>query len=288
MRRGVATAGCLLVLLAATACGERSEPQGSSVPLYPVTIQGAGERPAVVSKTPRRIAALGHAPKSILRALGAADRLVHVESGLTGPALVHALERRRPDLIVATRTSDAIDLARARTRTHAAVYVAPDSSIDDVERAIDDLGLLVDRPLTARAVVAKIEGERRALAARLRGVATVRVFVDTGFFATVPDHSLIGDLVREAHGRSVAGASAEPGEPFELARLVQLDPQVYLATSDSGTTLAQLRKNPKTRRLSAVRLNRFGVIPERLVEPGPQVGAALEAIARVLHPNAVR
>ena len=288
MTRAVVASTACVLLLVASGCGERSEPTGAVAPLYPVTVQGAGERPAIAQSTPRRIAALGRAPKAILRALGAGDRLVRLDAGLTGPVLVRALDRVRPDLIVATRNSDAIDLARARTRTRATVYVAPDSSLQDVERSITDLGLLVDRPLSAREIDGRIERERRALAERLRGEPVVRAFVDTGFFATVPDHSLLGDLVREARGHSVGGPSPEPGEPFDLNRLARLNPQVYLATSDSGTSLASLRKNPKTRRLAAVRAGRFGVLPARLVEPGPQVAAGLEAVARLLHPDAFR
>ena len=43
------------------------------------------------------------------------------------------------------------------------------------------------------------------------------MFVDTGLFTTVSDQSLIGDVIREAHGTNVAGAAAEAG-PVELRR----------------------------------------------------------------------
>jgi hypothetical protein len=52
----------------------------------------------------------------------------------------------------------------------------------------------------------------------------------------VSSRGLLGDLIREAHGKSVAGPSPEPG-PFPLGRLQEFDPEVYLATSDSGRTL---------------------------------------------------
>jgi iron complex transport system substrate-binding protein len=280
-------AACALVLLA-TACGERSEPTGALVPLYPVSVQGAGERPAIVSAAPRRIAPLGSAPAKIVKALGAGSRLVHVDTSLTGAALVHALARVRPDLIVAPREASAIDLARARSQTHAPVYVTPDSSIDEVEEAIDDLGLLVDKPLPARELIQSIERQRQRVKTRLAGKPVVSVFVDTGFFSTISDHSLLGDLVREAHGRSVAGASVEPGQPFDLARLARIKPAVYLATSDSETTLASLVANPRTRSLPAVRSHRFGVIPVALVQPGPRIGAGLQTVAQLLHPDAFR
>src|SRR4030095_2639107 len=53
----------IFLLLAGTACGERTEPTGALVQVYPVTAQGAGDRPAVVNTVPRRIVPLGAGPR---------------------------------------------------------------------------------------------------------------------------------------------------------------------------------------------------------------------------------
>jgi ABC-type Fe3+-hydroxamate transport system substrate-binding protein len=76
--------------------------------------------------------------------------------------------------------------------------------------------------------------------------------------------------------------------PIDLADLLQLDPDAYLATSDSMLTLADLRRNPRTRKLRAVRKGRFMVVNVDLLQPGPQIGEGLTRIARLLHPNAFR
>jgi len=134
-------------------------------------------------------------------------------------------------------------------------------------------------------VTAAIQKSRLAVAAKLGDRPTVTVFVDTGGFSTVSTRSLLGDLIREAHGRSVAGPSPEPG-PFPLSRLVQLDPEAYIATSDSGRTLEGLRSHAGTKRLRAVRNKRFGIVSMTAAVPGPKVGEALAEIARILHPDA--
>ena len=122
---------------------------------------------------------------------------------------------------------------------------------------------------------------------RSHATPIVNVFVDTGLMTTAPDQSLIGDVIREAHARNVAGDTAEAGpvDPTELARL---DPDVYVVTSDTMTTLADLRMNPQTRRLRAVREGRFVVLDERLLGPGPRIGDGLVQVARLLHPDAFR
>jgi len=279
-----ALAACAL-LVAGTGCGQRKEPTGPLVHIYPVTVQGSGERATRVTRVPHRIVPLGPGPRQILKELGLQKRTVTVNDSLVGLPLVGEVRRARPDLIVASSDTDPLDLARAQSSTHAVVYVQPESSLDDVVRAIGDIGLATGRPLQARRLTARIERARREVAERLLGVPTVTACVDTGDFATVPARSLLGDLVTEAHGRSVAGASPEPG-PFPLRRLVQLAPQVYLATAGSGSTLAHLHSNAQARRLPAVRNRRFGILPRGASIAGPKVGATLEAIARLLHPDA--
>lgn len=284
MGRVAAAAAAALLVLGATACGERSEPTGSAVRLYPLTVQ-TGDRPLVVDGPARRIAVLDTPTESILRALGAGGRIVEM------PAAARidftALRRSHPDLIVASDTADEHDLSRAASITHADVYTAPGDSIQQVERSITQLGLLTGTPVQARVLVRRIEQRRRSIDARLAHTRPVTVFVDTGFFTTVSDQSLIGDLIREAHGTNVAATAAEAG-PVDIAELLRLDPDTYLATSDTGVTLADLRKNPRTRKLRAVREGRFMVANADLLQPGPQIGEGLTEIARLLHPNAFR
>jgi len=70
--------------------------------------------------------------------------------------------------------------------------------------------------------------------------------------------------------------------------LLQLDPDVYLATSDTDLSLADLRRNPQTRRLRAIKEGRFVTAGADLLEPGPAIGEGLAEVARLLHPDAVR
>jgi iron complex transport system substrate-binding protein len=285
--RTAAALGALALLLVGTACGERTEPTGATVRIYPVTVQGAGERPTILRAAPHRIVPLGSGPRRILRALGLQRRMVTVNDELVGLPLVGAIRRARPDLIVASEDADPLDLARASSATHAAVYVEPGESLDGVESGIDDIGLLAGRPVAARHLSASIAGTRRRIAARLSGYKPATVFIDVGSFGTVGSRTLLGDLVLEARGKDVAGPAPEQG-PFPLRQLMKENPDVYLATSDSGTTLEALRRNHLTKRLNAVREGRFGVVPAKLTQPGPEVAAALVDIAKILHPDAFK
>lgn len=274
-----------LLLFGATACGERSEPTGATADLYPVTVQSASDRPVVVSEPARRIAVLNLPDEAILEALGLGKRIVVRPPGTRID--FGALRRGHPDLIVTSETTSLRDLSRAAEITHAQVYTAPGDSIRQVEHAITQLGLLTGNPVAARVLVRKIEGQRRAVDAKIARAPAVSVFIDTGFFTTVSDQTLIGDLIREARGTNVAGPSAEAG-PVDVSELLQLDPDIYLALSDTGLTLMDLRRNPQARKLRAIREGHFQIVDAELLEPGPRIGEGLTEIARLLHPNAFR
>jgi iron complex transport system substrate-binding protein len=278
----IAALAALLLVLGGTACGERNEPTGPDAGLYPVTV--TSERPVIVTAPARRIVVLDPAAEEILDGLGVGRRVVLRETD--GNFDVRAVRRARPDLIVASPEANERDLSRAASATGARVYTAPGDSIRQVERAITQLGLLTGAPVAARKLVRRIEDRRDQVAERLARVADVSVFVDTGFLNTVPDQSLIGDVLREAHGTNVFGATAEAG-PVDVADLLRLDPQVYLATSDAEVTLKDLRSGP-TRKLRAVHNRRFAIADANLLQPGPRIGAGLLRVARLLHPDAFR
>lgn len=285
--------------LSGAGCGERAEPLGTLEQPYPVTIQGAGGQPTVLQGQAQRIVALDPGSAELLVALGAGDRLVGVPAGVrvpgakpekvvrrTGTIDVDGVTRLKPDLIVATQTADQLDVARIQRATDAAVYIQPAASLRNVEQGAVDLGFLVGAAPEARQLVGRIQQDVATIQQKLAGVAPVPVFVDTGFFITVSDRSLLGDLVKRAKGASVAGPSPGPG-PYPLADLRDANPQFFLATSDSDTTLESLRANPVTADLAAVRKERVVIVPANLVtRAGPRVAQGLEAIARALHPDA--
>jgi iron complex transport system substrate-binding protein len=284
---GVALAAVLL--LAVTACGERNEPTGPGASLYPVTVPSpGGGRSLVVRRPAKRIAVIAPSVQRIIVDLGAGRQIAGTPIAQNGSVRIAELRALRPDLIVASSATDDQGLTQAaRAVRGVSVYVAPDDSIRGVEQTITQLGLITGRPADAARLVREIEEKRTLVHKRLAGTPGVSVFVDTGLFTTVSNQSLIGDLLREAHARNVAGDSPQAG-PFNPSDLARLDPRYFLATSDSGTTLARLLKNPKTRKLPAVRAGRFVIVEADLLEPGPTIGQGLVELAHLLHPNAFR
>jgi ABC-type Fe3+-hydroxamate transport system substrate-binding protein len=260
------------VALATAACGERSEPTGSVVRLYPVTIDGPTGPPTTLEQAPKRILAVGPEMVLTLDALGVPSRIVRTGSASADEA----------DLVLVWASSPEADSPRP---TGLPVYIAADTSVRDVEQSLADLGVLVGKPLAGRRAAESVERLVAGVEQQLAGSAPVSVFLDRGFRTTYPTGSLQGDMLRAAGGRSVAGASLTQ---LDATTLLRLNPRFYLATSDSGTTLRSLRKDRTLKRLPAVKAGRFGIVPVRDLQPGTRVGRGVAVIARLLHSDAFR
>ena len=58
---------------------------------------------------------------------------------------VQRVAKLKPDLIVAAADTDPVDVAQAARRSGATVYVQPSRTVEDVERAVIELGFLDGR-----------------------------------------------------------------------------------------------------------------------------------------------
>jgi iron complex transport system substrate-binding protein len=280
IRRG--TVACLLALVAllAAGCGERTEPTGGTVALYPVTVEDpAGPAPVSLRAKPAGVAVLDREAQEILRAIGAPAALASDGNGNPRTAL---LERSKPGLVVAGPSNDSLQLKRLHERVPAPVYVVGGDSIAAVRRSVLELGLLTGTPVRARQLAAAIAAAAAKGGKPAGGSAQPSVFVDLGFLTTAGSHSYIGDLLRAAGATDVVGASSDPG-PLKPEHVARLDPQIWIASSDAGTTLAELRKDPVLKKVAAIKAGRFAVVPAELLRPGPNVAGAIADVAAAIH-----
>jgi ABC-type Fe3+-hydroxamate transport system substrate-binding protein len=268
---------------ALSACGEKREPKGASTPLFPVSVRDADHSLVTLERAPEEIAIAGQAPSQLASSLALSTRNVGDRSGNLDLGLIRKL---KPDLLLAGSEIDSAALRQARG-LEIAVYVVPDRSLDGIEQALSDVGLLTGRPLHGRAVRAQIAKARARVREAIASTRPVRVFFDTGEFATVSTGSFIGSIIKEAGGIDVAGPDPNEG-PFPLLRLHDLKPEVFVVASDVQITLAELRRNRLLKWLPAIRNGRLIRVNMQLLEPGPEAVAALQGLARAFHPDAFR
>jgi len=71
-------------------------------------------------------------------------------------------------------------------------------------------------------------------------------------------------------------------------QLHRLDPDVYMATSGSGVTLARLRAQPQLRTLRSIAAGRFFVVDTATARADTTAYALLHSLAHELHPTVIK
>jgi ABC-type Fe3+-hydroxamate transport system substrate-binding protein len=273
----------LALVFTLSGCGEKSEPTGRSVSLYPVSVRDADGKLVSLERAPKRIGTVGKASAAITASLGVTSVNVAGSDGNLDPDAVRAFD---PDLILVDSESNRTDLEPVMGQG-IPVYVTPDQSLDAVQQAVTGISLLTGVPLRGRAERTRMARERAIVHAALAGSPATSVFFDRGGFATVSNNSFVGDVIREAGGSNVAGS--DPGnEPFPLADLARLQPDVFVVVSGDPLTLSKLRRNPLTKHLPAVLSRRFVHINKQVLVPQPGAVVELRGLARALHPDVFR
>lgn len=278
---------CAVLLAAiATACGERREPTGASVPnTYPVTVQAANDTPVEIPHAPATILPVSASAAAIVDALGLRALVPGAPAaGPLRPFPVRAVAKTPADLVLGSQANDANVLTKAGSAANTPVLIVADSSIADLERSILEVGLATDTSVQARTLVKEIDARLAEVKAKLKGTDPVSVFVDTGFFIPVGDDTFAGELLRAAGARNIAGAAEQA--PFAIDDLLADEPDFYLATEASGATLDGLRATKRIRNLAAIREGRFAIVPASLFQPGPGIGDAILQLYGILHPDA--
>lgn len=287
----LASAG-LLVLL--TACGERQEPTGLLPPDLPATVAGAGEEPFVSESVPTRVVALDDGLAAMAYELGASivgapsdtlDPAIDVISTPAGEIDIDVVRELSPDLILATRATDAEAVAALDADPGAPIYIGPASEVGDLVQSAYELALILGDPVLAREVAASLEDEIESASARALGREPVRVFVDTGLRIPPDPDSLFVEILERAGGVFVP-EDATRGSSVEPAELAAAAPDVYLATIESRVSLASLSADEELATLPAVIGERVVIIDREILGvSGPDVIATIEELAEILHPS---
>lgn len=255
---------------------------------------------------PRRIVSLVPSVTEIVYALGGEGRLVGVTDfcdwppearqkprvgGMLSPSL-EIIAALRPDLVVATTEGNRLETFEQLQQLGIPVFTVAPRRLADVMRLVRDLGLLTGREAAVAPLREALERRIRAVREAVAPYPRPRVlYVLWPEPLIVPGREgLVGELIELAGGRSVT--AKEPGAYPRLsleAVAVRAPEVIVLARHGAdGTPLARASWE-RLAALPAVRAGRLHAVDgTNLHRYGPRMVGALEALARVIHPEAFR
>jgi len=281
--------------------------------VYPLTLTDDAGREVTIEAEPQRIVSLAPSNTEIVCALGACDRLVGVPEYQVGypddvaatvsdlPIVVsfgpvdrEAIVAAEPDLVLAagnelTSTEDIDALADLGLPV---VSLYPES-LDEVSGDIELVGEALDAQAEAAEVTAGMAETIAAVEAAVAGEPTPRTFYEVSVFEgtiyTAGEDSFLASLIETAGGDPITGDAATTA--IQLEDLVEADPELIVlgdAAYDPTITAETVAARDGWAEMTAVVEGRVVPLPEDILitRPGPRIVEGLEALARVIHPDA--
>ncbi|MGH2471797.1 MAG: ABC transporter substrate-binding protein [Candidatus Limnocylindria bacterium] len=297
-----------VLLLTLASCGA-AVPVTPSVSVtaspFPATLTDFQNRSVIVPARPERLVSIGPSVTAFLFALGAGPRVVGVDDFSDEPAEAATREHvggikvnfekvvaLKPDLVLSVKFSDGtIEKLQAASLN---VLVVDPQSVSDVARTATLLGKAVDAG--GEALARSIQQRVDAVKAKTASVTTrPRVYheidaSDPAKIFTVGPGSYINDLIDIAGGVNVAARAPSAYPQLSAEEILRSDPEIIvLAAADYSAKPSQVAARQGWSIITAVKSGRIVTIEPNLINrPGPRVGEAAEAYARLVHPELFR
>jgi iron complex transport system substrate-binding protein len=258
-------------------------------------------RTVVVPEHPRRIISIAPSVTEVLYALGLDQRVVGRSDycdyppevrqkpsvgGLIDPN-IEVIVSLHPDLVIGTPEINKIAVADELARFGIPLYGVHTTSLDDVFRALGDVGALTGRGAQADALIRTLRERRDAVMKRVAGLPRPRVLYLVWYNPiSVPGRgAYITNLISLAGGDSISGDLKQDWAQLSLEDIVRRDPEIILLPRNNGNSPAidQLRSWPGWSGTTAVRRNRVFEVDDNASRPGPRLFDALEQFAKFFH-----
>ena len=262
---------------------------------------------------PERIVSLAPSNTEIVCALGACDSLVGIPEYQVGypddvaatvaelPIVVsfgpvdrEAIVATEPDLVLAAgnelTSSEDID---ALTELGLPVIVLYPESLDEVSADIELVGEALDAQVEAAEVTAGMAETIAEVEAAVAGLEAPRTFYEESVFEgtiyTAGEDSFLASLIETAGGDPITGDAVTTAIPLE--DLVTADPELIVLGDviyDPTITAETVAARDGWAEMTAVVEGNVVPLPEAILvtRPGPRIAEGLEALARVIHPDA--
>ena len=272
---------------------------------FPATLVDFQNRSVTVPARPERLVSIGPSITAFLFALGAGPRVVGVDYFSDEPAEAATREHvggikvnfekvvaLKPDLVFSVKFSDGT-IEKLQSASLNVLVVDP-QSVSDVAKTATLLGKAVgaDGETLARGIQQRVDIIKTKIATT---TSRPRVYheidaSDPAKIFTVGPGSYINDLIEIAGGANVAARASSAYPQLSAEEILRSDPEIIVLAADAYSSKpADVVARPGWSIIAAVKGNRiFTIDPNLINRPGPRVGEAAEAYAKLVHPELFR
>ncbi|MBZ5526313.1 MAG: helical backbone metal receptor [Acidobacteriia bacterium] len=304
MRAPWAALGMAVFLGGPLAAQNRVLPAAPAAPSFSEVTDEAG-RKVRVPQPVRRIVSLAPSLTETIYELGAQDRLVadtdycdYPEEARSkakvGGALNPSIEQiaaLHPDLVLLTKGLNRYETVLALEQLEIPVYAVDPHSVEEMIASSKRLAEILGIPEAGRALSEDLEKRLEELRSRLAGLPAKRVLfvVWSEPLVSAGQKTFVADALRRAGAVSIV-ETEQDWPQISLEEAVRLHPEFIVfaaAHAQSGEKeFSALAERPVWREMEAVKSRKIVVVSEAVNRPAPRMVAAIEELARQLHPEA--
>jgi iron complex transport system substrate-binding protein len=215
---------------------------------------------------------------------------IHKVGGATNPSL-EEIAALRPDVVLVTKSLNRIETVQQLERLGIAAYATDPHTVDEIRTSVHRLAKILGNPAAGEDLDAQLQHQESDLRQRLQNTTPTRVLfvVWTDPLISVGQHTFIADALTYAGAVSIVDSSQDWPQ-MSLEEMVHLQPDFLVFASSHSETVSRdmqaLAKRPGWDSLEAVKQRRFAVISDAINRPAPRLLAAVENLARQIHPEA--
>jgi iron complex transport system substrate-binding protein len=275
----------------------------SAAPLFREVTDEVG-RTVRIPQPVRRIVSLAPSLTETVYALGLQDRLVgdtdfcdypaeaqkKTKVGDTINPSIEQIAALHPDLVLVTKLNR-LETVHSLDTVGIPSYATNPHTVAEIISSSKNLADVLGAPEAGAAVAAEMQHRLADLQARLGALPAKRVLfaVWTEPLISIGKDTFIADALRRAGAVSIVDSSQDWPQ-VNLEEVARLQPDfLVFAASHSETAPRQietLASLPAWQIIDAVRNRRYAVISDAVNRPAPRIVAAIEDLARQLHPDA--
>ena len=304
----------LVIILAVSlaACGSPISPTlvsstNEAPVVYPLSLEDGLGRTVEIAGAPQHIVSLTPATTEMLFAIGAGGQVVgrdmfsdfpaeakNVEDigGSFGEYNTEAIVNLQPDLVLAGGINPPELVASLEGLGLNVYFVSNPTTLEELDSVLLTMGLISGHETEAKTLVSDLQARVKVIDAKLAGVSAkpmVYYELDATPFTAGPG-TFVDQLIARAGGTNFGEKMESAWAQISLEQLVLADPDmIVLGDSAYGETPETVAARPGWDKLSAVKNQLVYPFDDNLVSrPGPRLVDGLEALAKLIHPEAFK